>query len=196
MLARRDARSEAARVRRVSPLPAVADQSRAWGRCCHSCTCREGRAPSWSTAWPSRWLCGLPEDIRPLSINVSYGNANAILPQCPRECTPGAARRATSGTRWRTLPSLACGAARGHRLAGVDALLLRGRQRLRGAAALDRVGRTGSGRTYRCSVGGRIANALACRSAREGTPLPYARHPRSHAQWRRRGGGAAAYPTA
>jgi hypothetical protein len=44
--ARRDTRREAARVRRLSPLQAVEDQSRAWGICCHSCPEREGLAPS------------------------------------------------------------------------------------------------------------------------------------------------------
>src|SRR5215471_9157026 len=38
MLARRDTRYEAARVRRLSPLQTVEDQSQAWGLCCHSCT--------------------------------------------------------------------------------------------------------------------------------------------------------------
>src|SRR5215831_2441830 len=47
MLARRDTRSEAARLRRFSPLQALEDQSQTWGRCCHSCTWREGLAPSW-----------------------------------------------------------------------------------------------------------------------------------------------------
>jgi hypothetical protein len=37
------------------------------------------------TALHSLWLCGLPEDISPLSTNGSYGNANALVPQCPRE---------------------------------------------------------------------------------------------------------------
>lgn len=32
--------------------------------------------------------------------SLRIGNSKAILPQCPREYTPGATRRATSGTRW------------------------------------------------------------------------------------------------
>jgi hypothetical protein len=55
------------------------------------------------TALHSLWLCGLPEDISPLSTNGSYGNSNAMVPQCPRECTPGAARRVSTGTHWQTL---------------------------------------------------------------------------------------------
>src|SRR5262244_3446331 len=51
MLARRDTRREAARVRRLSPLQTVEDQSQAWGLCCHSCTWREGLAPSWKLSY-------------------------------------------------------------------------------------------------------------------------------------------------
>src|SRR5439155_3484596 len=46
MLARRDTQIEAARVRRVSPLQTVEDQSQVWGIGCHSCTWREGLTPS------------------------------------------------------------------------------------------------------------------------------------------------------
>src|SRR5262249_42071723 len=61
MLARRDTRTEAARVRRLSPLQTVEDQSQAWGLCCHSCTWREGFAPSWQTELQGSYLpCGLP----------------------------------------------------------------------------------------------------------------------------------------
>src|SRR5215470_11918342 len=47
MPARRDTRHEAARVRRLSPLQPLEDQSLGWGIRCHSCTWREGLAPSW-----------------------------------------------------------------------------------------------------------------------------------------------------
>src|SRR4029434_9885707 len=47
MPAQRDTRREAARVRLLSPLQTLEDQSQTWGRCCHSCTRREGLAPSW-----------------------------------------------------------------------------------------------------------------------------------------------------
>jgi hypothetical protein len=46
MPARRDTQIEASRVRRLSPLQAVEDPSHVWGICCHSCTEREGLAPS------------------------------------------------------------------------------------------------------------------------------------------------------
>src|SRR5215467_7613781 len=72
MPARRDTRIEASRVRRLSPLQYVEDQSQAWGICCHSCTWREGFAPSWRTELHSFWLCGLPEDFGPLSTNGSH----------------------------------------------------------------------------------------------------------------------------
>src|ERR687888_1853113 len=72
MPARRDTQIEAARLRRLSPLQTVEDQSRAWGLCCHSCTWREGFTPSWKTELHSFWLCGLPEDLGPLSNNGSH----------------------------------------------------------------------------------------------------------------------------
>src|SRR5262252_3478167 len=47
MLARRDTRREAARLRRLSPLQTFENQSQIWGIRCHSCTGREGLPPSW-----------------------------------------------------------------------------------------------------------------------------------------------------
>src|SRR6266498_1989058 len=83
MLARRDTRREAARGRRLSPLQAVEDQSQAWGICCHSCTWREGFAPSWRTELHSFWLCGLPEDLGPLSTNGShFDNGRELAVHC------------------------------------------------------------------------------------------------------------------
>src|ERR687885_1450447 len=73
MLARRDTRYEAARVRRLSPLETVEDQSQAWGLCCHSCTWREGFAPSWQTELQGSYLpCGLPGSLGFLSTNGSH----------------------------------------------------------------------------------------------------------------------------
>src|SRR5262245_27032356 len=46
MLAKRDTRIEASRVRHLSPLQTVEDQSQTWGIRCHSCTRREGLPPS------------------------------------------------------------------------------------------------------------------------------------------------------
>jgi hypothetical protein len=51
MPARRDTRSEAARLRRLAPLQALEDQSQAWGLCCHSCTWREGLTLSWKLSY-------------------------------------------------------------------------------------------------------------------------------------------------
>src|SRR5215510_10801881 len=62
MLARRDTRMKASRFRRLSPLQTFEDQSQVWGIRCHSCTGREGLAPSWNTELQSFALCGLPED--------------------------------------------------------------------------------------------------------------------------------------
>src|SRR5919197_6368810 len=78
MLARRDTRREAARVRRLSPLQPVEDQSQAWGIGCHSCTWREGFTPSWKTELHSFWLCGLPEDLGPLSTNGSHFHKRGV----------------------------------------------------------------------------------------------------------------------
>src|ERR671923_1319096 len=79
MLARRDTRREAARVRRLSPLQTVEDQSQAWGICCHSCTWREGFAPSWQTELQGSYLpCGLPGSLGFLSTNGSHLNVRGI----------------------------------------------------------------------------------------------------------------------
>ena len=64
---------EASRLRFLTPLQTVENQSLAWGIRFHSCTWREGLAPSWKTELQSLWLCDLPEDMRPLSINGSHG---------------------------------------------------------------------------------------------------------------------------
>src|SRR5215471_11754233 len=51
MLARRDTQREAARLRHLSPLQTLEDQSQTWGICCHSCTWREGLSPSWPLSY-------------------------------------------------------------------------------------------------------------------------------------------------
>src|SRR6266581_873173 len=51
MLARRDTQREVSRLRPLSPLQTLEDQSRTWGIRCHSCTGREGFAPSWKLAY-------------------------------------------------------------------------------------------------------------------------------------------------
>src|SRR5215831_12363237 len=79
MLARRDTRREAARVRRLSPLQTVEDQSQAWGIYCHSCTWREGLAPSWRTELQGESSPrGLPGSRSFLSTNGSHFDKRRI----------------------------------------------------------------------------------------------------------------------
>src|SRR4029453_15279079 len=79
MLARRDTRREATRVRRLSPLQTVEDQSQAWGIRCHSCTWREGFAPSWNTELQGSYLpCGLPGSRSFLSTNGSHFDKRGV----------------------------------------------------------------------------------------------------------------------
>src|SRR5262245_60760391 len=87
MLARRDTRIEAARLRRLSPLQTVEDQSPAWGICCHSCTWREGFTPSWQTELQGSSLPrGLPGSRSFLSINGSHFNKGRVdLPAAGRQ---------------------------------------------------------------------------------------------------------------
>src|SRR6266700_5872876 len=56
MLARRDTRREASRLRRLSPLQTLEDQSQTWGIYCHSCTGREGLSPSWKLSYKTEVL--------------------------------------------------------------------------------------------------------------------------------------------
>ena len=56
MLARRDTRREAARLRRLSPLQTLENQSQTWGIRCHSCTGREGLPPSWKLSYKTEVL--------------------------------------------------------------------------------------------------------------------------------------------
>src|SRR5262249_50470397 len=73
MPARRDTRIEASKVRRLSPLQPVEDQSQVWGIRCHSCTWWEGFAPSWQTELQGSSLPrGLPGSQRFLSTNGSH----------------------------------------------------------------------------------------------------------------------------
>src|SRR5215813_2899099 len=51
MLARRNTRMKATRLRRLSPLQTLENQSQTWGIRCHSCTGREGLPPSWKLSY-------------------------------------------------------------------------------------------------------------------------------------------------
>src|SRR5262249_15787465 len=75
------------RVRRLSPLQTVEDQSQAWGIRCHSCTWREGFAPSWNTELQGSYLpCGLPGSRSFLSTNGSHLNERGVdLPAAGRQ---------------------------------------------------------------------------------------------------------------
>src|SRR5215470_16960557 len=73
MLARRDTWIEAPRLRRLSPLQAIEDQSQVWGIRCHSCTWREGFAPSWQIELQGSYFPrGLPGSFCFLSTNGSH----------------------------------------------------------------------------------------------------------------------------
>src|ERR1043166_7868772 len=72
MPARRDTRIEASRLRRLSPLQTVEDQSRIWGIGCHSCTWRKGLTPLWKTELQGESSPhGLPGSLGFLSTNGS-----------------------------------------------------------------------------------------------------------------------------
>ena len=86
VLARRDTRREAARVRRLAPLQTVESQSQAWGIGCHSCTWREGLAPSCRTAVQGESSPrGLPGSRCLLSTNGSHCALRINTPGSPAD---------------------------------------------------------------------------------------------------------------
>src|ERR671918_1520460 len=73
MPAKRDTQLEAARLRHLSPHQTAENQSQAWGIRFHSCTWREGLAPSWKTELRDEDSSrDLPGDYHLLSINGSH----------------------------------------------------------------------------------------------------------------------------
>src|SRR6266446_797098 len=87
MPARRDTRIEASRVRRLSPLQTFENQSQTWGICCHSCTWREGLAPSCRTALQgSSSPRGLPGSRGLLSTNGSHCALRINTTGLPLDC--------------------------------------------------------------------------------------------------------------
>src|SRR2546425_2897677 len=79
MPVRRDTQIEASRFRRLSPLQTVENQSWAWGIYCHSCTWREGLAPSWRTELQGESSPrGLPGSRSFLSTNGSHLHERGI----------------------------------------------------------------------------------------------------------------------
>src|SRR4030095_8736195 len=87
MPARRDTRIEASRLRRLSPLQTVEDQSRIWGIGCHSCTWRKGLTPLWKTELQGESSPhGLPGSLGFLSTNGSHFNEGGVdLPAAGRQ---------------------------------------------------------------------------------------------------------------
>src|SRR5215831_13795183 len=87
MPARRDTQIEASRVRRLTLLQPLENQSRAWGLCCHSCTWRKGLAPLWQTELQGESSPrGLPESQSFLSTNGSHLHKGGIdLPAAGRQ---------------------------------------------------------------------------------------------------------------
>src|ERR1043166_6665311 len=79
MPARRDTRIEASRLRRLSPLQTVEDQSRIWGIGCHSCTWRKGLTPLWKTELQGESSPhGLPGSLGFLSTNGSHFDIGGV----------------------------------------------------------------------------------------------------------------------
>jgi hypothetical protein len=87
MPARWDTQIEASRVRRLSPLQTGEDRSPVWGIGFHSCTSREGLAPSWRTELQSASPCDLPENRSSLSINGSHLPRWGMKPSAPRSAS-------------------------------------------------------------------------------------------------------------
>src|SRR5215831_19359550 len=71
MLARRDTRMEASRLRRLSPLQPLEDQSPSWGIRCHSCTGREDLSPSWQLSYKT-YVLRFAREQGSLSTNGSH----------------------------------------------------------------------------------------------------------------------------
>src|SRR6267378_7526526 len=89
MPAGRDTRIEASRLRRLSPLQTLEDQSQTWGIRCHSCTWREGLTPSWKMKPPRSKLRGITrkgivcETPRFLTLFPLQGNLAASSEESP-----------------------------------------------------------------------------------------------------------------
>src|SRR5882724_12655782 len=89
MPVRRDTQIEASRFRRLSPLQTVENQSWAWGIYCHSCTWREGLAPSWRTELQGESSPrGLPGSRSFLSTNGSHLDVRGVDHPVSLRATP------------------------------------------------------------------------------------------------------------
>src|SRR5215510_2020574 len=99
MLARRDTQREAARLRHLSPLQTLEDQSQTWGIRCHSCTGREGLSPSWQLSYKTYVVAVYPR------IKVLFQPTDRTSPSIVLQCTqvPSGSRRAYSPAPWLTV---------------------------------------------------------------------------------------------
>src|SRR5678816_89649 len=94
MPARRDTQMEASRLRFLSPLQTVEDQSLVWGIRCHSCTGREGLPPSWKLSYKAFGFAIYPRtsvlfrstgrtELQPLFCHSPAGHAPSGLGRPP-----------------------------------------------------------------------------------------------------------------
>src|SRR4029450_14138808 len=100
MPARRDTQMEASRLRFLSPLQTVEDQSLVWGIRCHSCTGREGLPPSWKLSYKAFGFAIYPRtsvlfrstgrtELQTLLCHSPVGHApigECMLRPTPRQC--------------------------------------------------------------------------------------------------------------
>src|SRR5215217_3105317 len=101
MLARRDTRREAARLRLLSPLQTLEDQSQTWGICCHSCTGREGLPPSWQLSYKTYVFAVYPR-TKGLFQPTDRTNPSIVF-TCTSQNPSPSSSRANSPRPWLTL---------------------------------------------------------------------------------------------
>src|SRR6266568_3231382 len=101
MRARRDTQREAARLRHLSPLQTLEDQSQTWGICCHSCTGREGLPPSWKLSYKTYVFAVYPR-IKVLFQPTDRTNPSIVLTCTSQKPSPSSSR-AYSPRPWLTL---------------------------------------------------------------------------------------------
>src|SRR5215813_7086778 len=98
MLARRDTRMEASRLRHLSPLQPLEDQSPSWGIRCHSCTGREGLSPSWQLSYKTYVVAVYPR-IKVLFQPTDYTNPSIVFTWTSHKPSPSSSR-ANSPRPW------------------------------------------------------------------------------------------------
>src|SRR5215813_3235826 len=100
MLARRDTRMEASRLRRLSPLQPLEDQSPSWGIRYHSCTGREGLASSWQLSYKTYVFAVYPR-IEVLFQPTDRTNPSIVFTCTSHKPSPSSSR-ANSPRPWLT----------------------------------------------------------------------------------------------